>query len=170
MFAYPLYFLNRTTMGNVCRKVQRAVFSSCGKRKRVSLKLAKQVHALTQGHCYYCYRNLGNALKRRGRWEVEHQKAWSKGGRDDIFNLVPSCYDCNKGKGIMDAIEFCRLHGFHPRCRFIHMETQSLPVRKNSNKLKPQLTYRLCENQACLELGKLACLRHFPSVTMSDFS
>jgi hypothetical protein len=38
--------------------------------------------------------------------EVEHVIPWSRGGSNDITNLVPACKPCNRRKGTRTAAEF----------------------------------------------------------------
>lgn len=50
--------------------------------------------AKQDGKCYYCQRPL-----KRLKTNVEHVLARSKGGSNDIKNLVLACWECNKKKG-----------------------------------------------------------------------
>jgi hypothetical protein len=43
--------------------------------------------------CQYCGRDSPEIVL-----EIDHIEPKSKGGTDDIFNLITSCYDCNRGK------------------------------------------------------------------------
>lgn len=52
-----------------------------------------QVLAKTHGHCHYCWCPLP------GHWEVDHVIPQSRGGRNNIENLVPACNTCNCAKG-----------------------------------------------------------------------
>lgn len=44
--------------------------------------------------CQYCGRQTPQAIL-----EIDHIIPKSKGGTDDINNLITSCFDCNRGKG-----------------------------------------------------------------------
>lgn len=48
--------------------------------------------------CYYC----GSS----GRMSVDHMTPLSRGGRDDIQNIVPACRSCNSRKNIKTAQEY----------------------------------------------------------------
>lgn len=56
----------------------------------------------TGGTCWYCARILSPFSD----WEVEHQIPTSRGGSNDISNLVPSCKNCNRLKGARTVEEF----------------------------------------------------------------
>lgn len=43
--------------------------------------------------CAYCGRTPPNVVL-----EVDHIEPKSKGGKDDINNLITACFDCNRGK------------------------------------------------------------------------
>ena len=49
----------------------------------------------TDGHCYYC----GDQLKPWETFSIDHVIPKSKGGTDELDNLVPSCRRCNSRKG-----------------------------------------------------------------------
>jgi hypothetical protein len=57
-----------------------------------------RVHAKTQGRCLYCDVCMGTALRRIGRWEIEHYRPLVAAGTNDESNLFPSCIICNNGK------------------------------------------------------------------------
>lgn len=67
-------------------------------------KVRTLVHKKTGGHCWYC----GAALALLTSWEVEHQIPLSRGGSNELYNLVPSCVTCNRSKGILTAAEYRR--------------------------------------------------------------
>ena len=50
----------------------------------------------TNGVCIYCGCELGSY------WHVDHVTPVSKGGRDEMVNLVPSCPSCNSRKSNTD--------------------------------------------------------------------
>lgn len=68
------------------------------KREKVFLKY--------KGHCAYCGKPLN-----RETFTVDHVIPKSKGGTNDIENLLPCCFDCNQQKG-QESIEMLRLHLF----------------------------------------------------------
>ena len=56
----------------------------------------------TNGYCAYC----GGGLDPFIHWEVEHVVPRSRGGTDEISNLVPSCRWCNRRKRSKSLDEF----------------------------------------------------------------
>ena len=61
------------------------------------------IYEKTGGRCFYCGQKLvftayGDVQHPRG-WEVDHVKPRSRGGSDDLKNLVPACISCNRQKG-----------------------------------------------------------------------
>lgn len=64
-----------------------------GKRKVLSKKLRFEVFKRDSFTCQYCGRKAPDVIL-----QVDHIKPVSKGGNNDIMNLVTSCVDCNLGK------------------------------------------------------------------------
>lgn len=62
-------------------------------RKKISKKLRFEVFKRDKFTCQYCGRMAPDVVL-----EVDHIKPVSKGGTNDIMNLVTSCYECNRGK------------------------------------------------------------------------
>ncbi|MBI4216646.1 MAG: HNH endonuclease [Chloroflexi bacterium] len=64
----------------------------------------------TAGRCFHCGKKLSfNAYGRvdgRGSWEIDHSNPLSRGGTDNLSNLVPSCLACNRSKGGLTSTEF----------------------------------------------------------------
>ena len=65
------------------------------RRHRLTPELKAKVWEKTAGHCKYCGRRL-NPFR---EFSVDHVIPVSKGGGDDIDNLVPACRSCNISKG-----------------------------------------------------------------------
>ena len=65
-----------------------------GKRKDIGKKLRYEVFKRDKFTCQYCGRTSPDVIL-----QVDHIKPVSKGGTNDIMNLVTSCRDCNLGKG-----------------------------------------------------------------------
>ena len=53
------------------------------------------------GHCAYCGRKISF-----DDMSIDHLLAVSKGGTDDVDNLIPCCYLCNHQKDNMSVEEF----------------------------------------------------------------
>lgn len=67
-------------------------------------KLPKRalVFKKNEGKCFYC----NDQLEIDAEWHIEHKHPKSKGGTNDIDNLVPSCRYCNLKKHNKTAKEF----------------------------------------------------------------
>ena len=62
-------------------------------RKSLSKKLRFEVFKRDSFTCQYCGKVAPNVIL-----EVDHIEPVSKGGSNDLLNLITSCYDCNRGK------------------------------------------------------------------------
>jgi hypothetical protein len=67
--------------------------------------ITRKVYALTAGHCWYCGTILPAELS---GWHCDHKLPKSRGGRDEIANLVPACPRCNIRKQTKTVDEFRR--------------------------------------------------------------
>ncbi|MEZ9451507.1 HNH endonuclease [Vibrio splendidus] len=63
------------------------------KRKSLSKKIRFEVFKRDKFTCQYCGKTAPNVVL-----EVDHIEPVSKGGTNDILNLIASCFDCNRGK------------------------------------------------------------------------
>lgn len=63
-------------------------------RKPLSKKLRFEVFKRDSFTCQYCGRKAPDIVL-----EVDHIHPVSKGGKNELMNLVTSCRDCNRGKG-----------------------------------------------------------------------
>ena len=64
------------------------------KRKALSKKVRFEVFKRDSFTCQYCGNTPPLVIL-----EIDHVDPVSKGGDNDIDNLVASCFDCNRGKG-----------------------------------------------------------------------
>lgn len=64
------------------------------KRKGISPKVRFEVFKRDSFKCQYCGRAAPEIVL-----ELEHVEPHSKGGSDEILNLITSCWACNNGKG-----------------------------------------------------------------------
>ena len=64
-----------------------------GKREPISKKIRFEVFKRDKFTCQYCGRMAPDVIL-----EVDHIDPVSKGGSNDILNLITSCRDCNRGK------------------------------------------------------------------------
>lgn len=62
-------------------------------RKTLSKKIRFEVLKRDKFTCQYCGKSAPDVVL-----EIDHIKPVSKGGKNDIMNLVTSCKDCNRGK------------------------------------------------------------------------
>jgi 5-methylcytosine-specific restriction endonuclease McrA len=61
---------------------------------KISAKNKCIIWEKSNGHCWYC----GLQLTPWKNFSIDHFEPTSKGGTDDINNLVPSCSSCNSAK------------------------------------------------------------------------
>ena len=74
-------------MNNLAQKTEKP------KRKTIGDKLRFEVFKRDQFKCQYCGKAAPDVVL-----NVDHINPVSKGGENDILNLVTSCEDCNSGK------------------------------------------------------------------------
>lgn len=65
------------------------------KRRNISPKKRYAVFERDNFTCQYCGRSV---TKDNIKLEVDHKIPYSKGGSDEMHNLITSCFDCNRGK------------------------------------------------------------------------
>lgn len=63
------------------------------KRESLSKKIRFEVFKRDSFSCQYCGRKSPNVIL-----EVDHINPVKRGGKNDILNLITSCFDCNRGK------------------------------------------------------------------------
>lgn len=63
-------------------------------RTPLSKKTRFEVFKRDSFTCQYCGKSAPDVIL-----EVDHIIPVAQGGTDDLFNLVTSCRDCNRGKG-----------------------------------------------------------------------
>jgi len=64
------------------------------KRKSIGPKLRFEVFKRDSFTCQYCGSTSPEVIL-----EVDHIKPVINGGKENILNLLTSCFDCNRGKG-----------------------------------------------------------------------
>ena len=62
-------------------------------RKAISKKVRFEVFKRDNFTCQYCGKSAPDVVL-----EIDHMKPVSKGGTNDITNLITACFDCNRGK------------------------------------------------------------------------
>jgi 5-methylcytosine-specific restriction endonuclease McrA len=60
-----------------------------------------QIYDKTRGKCYYCGCKI-----LYGQMTVDHKHPKYKGGKDDLENLVPACWDCNQDKSFLTLEQY----------------------------------------------------------------
>ena len=66
----------------------------------ISPKRVITVYNKTGGRCWYCGKELDDDF------QIDHANPISKGGSDDIDNLLPSCNICNRRKSDKTVEEY----------------------------------------------------------------
>ncbi len=76
-------------------------------------QLKAAVWNMTWGHCFYCGTNYMNPFE---TFIIEHVVPLSRGGTNEIENLVPACEYCNEAKGtlFLDEWRIARPYGDDP--------------------------------------------------------
>ena len=65
----------------------------------------KIIENKSKGHCWYCgykFEDVGHFINQH----IDHQIPKSRGGTNDISNLVHACAKCNKSKGAKNLEEY----------------------------------------------------------------
>ncbi len=62
--------------------------------KRINLTKTqrKKIFEKTEGHCHFC----GCAIEGEERWTADHVVPHAYGGKCDMDNFLPCCYECNR--------------------------------------------------------------------------
>lgn len=84
------------------------------KREKISSDTKAEVWDKTGGRCWYCGMQC-NPFKTR-EYCIDHVIPFSKGGSDDVGNLVPCCISCNSQKRAKDIEQYREF--FTKRVRF----------------------------------------------------
>jgi 5-methylcytosine-specific restriction endonuclease McrA len=108
-----------------------------GEEKKRRRKLAKSMRYAVwnmyigadraEGKCWVCKKTINQQ-----DFEVGHNKAKSKGGSDNTYNLRPICRNCNRAMGTM-SIEAYKKHFKKPKIKKAHKKRkrrQKSPVEK----------------------------------------
>lgn len=74
------------------------VHQSVNARGAIPASTREAVLAKTGGLCAYCCIELTVAPGHSNSYEPDHVLPVSRGGMDDIANLIPSCFSCNRKK------------------------------------------------------------------------
>lgn len=105
-------------------------------RKQLSKKTRFEVFKRDNFSCQYCGANPPKVVL-----ECDHIKPVSKGGSDDLYNLITSCFDCNRGKSNIElrkvALSVSDKHKILIEKDLQFKEYQKL-VRRLENKLRKE--------------------------------
>lgn len=71
------------------------------KRKRLTKAQREKVWELTHHHCAYCGRSISY-----DEMQVDHYVALSRGGADELSNMLPACRACNYYKDTKQVESF----------------------------------------------------------------
>lgn len=80
-------------------------------RMAISANLRIQVYAKTIGTCWYCADTMTLDHGLPNSFTIDHAIPVSRGGGNDLENLVPACRSCNAEKRTMTADEFLAKRG-----------------------------------------------------------
>ncbi len=74
----------------------------------VSKKARFEIFKRDSFTCQYCGKNAPDVIL-----ELDHIAPISKGGEDDILNLITSCFECNRGKGARELSDNATMNKRH---------------------------------------------------------
>jgi 5-methylcytosine-specific restriction endonuclease McrA len=94
------------------------------KRKSLSKKLRFEVFKRDKFRCQYCGRPSPEVVL----LVVDHVEPVSKGGTDDILNLITSCEDCNSGKGAVRLSDGAALEKTRAQLELLEEKRQQLEM------------------------------------------
>lgn len=146
------------------------------KRKPIPKKIRFEVFKRDRFTCQYCGRKSPDVVL-----EVDHINPVSKGGTNDILNLITSCFDCNRGKGKVElsddsAVEKQRLQMelLENRREQVQMIIKWRRELRNERKEEMEAIVEIIEEESGLILtdyakGKiLKCVHQFDFETLCD--
>lgn len=92
---HPAVYPDRARRANQRRRAQINDAGGC-----FTVAQIKALHVLQKGLCWWCQEPLS------ARYHIDHRIPLSRGGSNDISNLVLSCPHCNLSKGAKMPYEF----------------------------------------------------------------
>ena len=93
------------------------------KRKSISKTMRFEIFKRDSFTCQYCGRMAPDVIL-----EVDHIHPVSKGGDNDILNLVTSCIDCNRGKGARKLTQNSEIKKQQDQLRELNEKRQQLEM------------------------------------------
>lgn len=75
-------------------------------RKQISKSIKNSVWEKTGGKCFYCGRQTIPFGNFNMSFHIDHLVPYSRGGKDTIKNLIPSCRGCNIERGNKNLTAF----------------------------------------------------------------
>ncbi len=94
-------------------------------RRHISKKIVTQVYHRCRGQCFYCLKVIPQIAPRKGIYEIDHLKAFSKQGADDISNYYIACFKCNKSKGKRELAVFLATKNLTKQCQFLDLQSDT---------------------------------------------
>ena len=116
--------------------------------KTMSLKLIKAIYNKTNGRCDYC----DAFLDPFDCWEVEHMFPKSRGGEDELSNLIVACRPCNRRKKNRTVDEF-RNYLIECSVNALHKEKENLFICMYPLKTNRQLMFDLKRELKIIAIG-----------------
>ncbi len=88
------------------RKYVRAVTPDEGGKPERGTALGRMLCEKQHGRCFYCETEITFYRKKPNSLQIDHKIPLSRGGSDDVENIVASCRQCNSLKANMTDVEF----------------------------------------------------------------
>jgi len=95
------------------------------KRKNITKKIRFEVFKRDNFTCQYCGRKAPDAVL-----NIEHITPISKGGTNDIINLLTACFDCNNGKRARLLTDKQEIEKQHNQLKILQTKREQLVMLK----------------------------------------
>jgi 5-methylcytosine-specific restriction endonuclease McrA len=114
-------WLKYTRAANACRGFIR--YLGCSHRERWPKDVIHFVRFSTNNQCFYCRRVL-DQHDRSTHLHIDHYWPYSKGGSNELGNLVPACARCNLAKSALHPKKFMAKHDYvNAFCRYRYTDS-----------------------------------------------
>lgn len=96
------------------------------KKRSVSKKIRFEVFKRDSFTCQYCGKKAPDIIL-----HIDHLKPVSKGGKNNILNLVTSCVDCNLGKGATELSDNTVIEKARKQSEFLQQRIEQIEMMRD---------------------------------------